>query len=904
MEVLSRDERRRASVPRYVVGQYRVAMRARDAWPLVGRDAEVELGTHSLSSGSGIVLAGLPGVGKTRLADEIATRDAGRTWISIVASSGTSQVPFGVFAHLMGPTWGIAGDQFSTWRELGIALGLGSRSEVGFVVDDAQWLDPLSAGFVHHLAVTGRSALIVTLRSGEEQPEPVLALWKDDLLDRIEVQPLGRRDVEQLLEAVLGAPIEPRTAARFSERSAGNVLWLRELVEGARAAGHLQLVHGAWVELTLSATTPRLVELLAHRLAQLAPEERDAAELLALAGPLPWAVVDRLFDPHLVAGLEAAGLVRAGDAANLVLGHPLYGEVLLATAGEVRQRQLRTELADAFTAAIPVFDPPTAMRVAIWQIDAQIGVSPDVALAAADTALDLTAHATAERLARAAIGAGAGAAGLVRVGEALVLQHHHLEAAEALATVDIGELRPPDIVRYAIARSLALSGPGGHLDEAIAVLEAVMGSLGDDPSGRLVESHMARLLVDQGRISAGGDLADRLMAEADLAGDELCALRAMVPATIAMTVKGRCHDALAICKRLEPVALAHIPELPEAIAWIYSRRLHGLEVAGDLAACEELVALIESLGLAEHDPTVAAGTLLARGILASHHGRLVDGLRFLSLAAALHRVDDRRGTLAWCLASQARLHAQLGDGASATAAITEAWDRRWPDGQVFDTDLYVGDAWARRACGDLAGAEEKLAIAAGSAADQGLVTLEAYVRHEAIRLGADAAGHAARLSQITAGSQAPWDVVSSMHASGLADDDANTLAMAGEAFAELGLDLWAAETFAEAAASFTRQRLAARAAQSAQRCRTLLNGCQGAVTPRLRHLDGVEPALTRRELEIATKAALGQSSTAIAEELALSVRTVETHLQRAFVKLGVNRRQELALVLLPKSATR
>ncbi len=55
--------------------------------------------------------------------------------------------------------------------------------------------------------------------------------------------------------------------------------------------------------------------------------------------------------------------------------------------------------------------------------------------------------------------------------------------------------------------------------------------------------------------------------------------------------------------------------------------------------------------------------------------------------------------------------------------------------------------------------------------------------------------------------------------------------------------------------------------------------------------------LTRREREIAVLAASGLSSRQIAERLVVSVRTVDNHLQRAYRKLGVTRRQDLAQVL-------
>ena len=57
--------------------------------------------------------------------------------------------------------------------------------------------------------------------------------------------------------------------------------------------------------------------------------------------------------------------------------------------------------------------------------------------------------------------------------------------------------------------------------------------------------------------------------------------------------------------------------------------------------------------------------------------------------------------------------------------------------------------------------------------------------------------------------------------------------------------------------------------------------------------------LTSRERDIATLAAQGESSKAIAARLFLSVRTVNNHLQSVYSKLGVTGRGQLAGVLEP-----
>jgi len=72
----------------------------------------------------------------------------------------------------------------------------------------------------------------------------------------------------------------------------------------------------------------------------------------------------------------------------------------------------------------------------------------------------------------------------------------------------------------------------------------------------------------------------------------------------------------------------------------------------------------------------------------------------------------------------------------------------------------------------------------------------------------------------------------------------------------------------------------------------LLARCEGAATPGLRSEAGTA-GLTRREREVARLASTGRSNREIAEELVVSVRTVENHLQRAYDKLGISRRDEL-----------
>lgn len=68
------------------------------------------------------------------------------------------------------------------------------------------------------------------------------------------------------------------------------------------------------------------------------------------------------------------------------------------------------------------------------------------------------------------------------------------------------------------------------------------------------------------------------------------------------------------------------------------------------------------------------------------------------------------------------------------------------------------------------------------------------------------------------------------------------------------------------------------------------------MTPALRLASGRLP-LTDREAEVAMLIGAGLSNRAVAERLALSIRTVESHIYRAMTKTGTTNREELAALL-------
>jgi predicted ATPase len=160
-----------------------------DRWPLTGRAEELRLIGEALTGGEykGMVVAGAAGVGKTRLT-RAAADAATRTGWSVRRVAGTATgraVTLGAFAR-----WSDDADTsaLTLVRKVFAGLQEGTKGAPLLVlVDDAHLLDDLSALIVHQLVLQNVASVIATIRTGEPMPDAVTALWKDNLLRRLEL---------------------------------------------------------------------------------------------------------------------------------------------------------------------------------------------------------------------------------------------------------------------------------------------------------------------------------------------------------------------------------------------------------------------------------------------------------------------------------------------------------------------------------------------------------------------------------------------------------------------------------------------------------------------------------------------------------------------------------------------
>ncbi|MGH8921646.1 MAG: AAA family ATPase, partial [Actinomycetes bacterium] len=255
-------------------------------WPLVGRQRELEGIRQALGTArtAGVLLVGFSGAGRTRLAREavaIAVAAGARTqWAH--ASQSAATIPFGAVAHLLPPpsgsTVGRAQLLHQTARHL-TSLAEGRRAVL--CVDDAHVLDDASATLVHQLAATRTAFLVVTAPTGVHVPDPIFALWKDRLVDRLDVAPLGRADADELIVAALEGQVDGATLHQLWQLTLGRPLLVRELVEGGLDSGYLIQEDGVWRWRGPLTPPPRLVDLIESQMGVLKPGERLLVELLA-----------------------------------------------------------------------------------------------------------------------------------------------------------------------------------------------------------------------------------------------------------------------------------------------------------------------------------------------------------------------------------------------------------------------------------------------------------------------------------------------------------------------------------------------------------------------------------------------------------------------------------------------
>ncbi|HEY8544217.1 MAG TPA: AAA family ATPase, partial [Acidimicrobiales bacterium] len=414
-------------------------------WPLIGReDLLARLAEARRAPGRPAVMLGGPqGVGKSRLAEEALDQAREERWATdrIDGAAATAAVPLGAVAHLAPPAAVRSGDSLRVLLAVVEQLrARAARRSLMVVVDDAHELDEASLAALRRALTIPNLFLLMTVRSDDPLPPPLVTLWKDGLVERIDVPPLSRDETYRLVADVVGGTpsvgaeaggdptgeVETATLRWLWDHSLGNPLFLRELVL-AEGPGDWRCVDGVWARATDRPLGRRLAEVVRSRLDHLDEPQRAVLEVLTVGGPLRLDQLGQLVSLDAVAQVTDKGLVTARPGRSgvvVALAHPLYGKVLSDGFTTVRSQSLRGRLLDVLAPAgegagpgsssdttVVAADPADVGRVAALQLDLGLEVDSKLLVLAADLVLAAYPRTLAERLARRDASPGPGSAG-------------------------------------------------------------------------------------------------------------------------------------------------------------------------------------------------------------------------------------------------------------------------------------------------------------------------------------------------------------------------------------------------------------------------------------------------------------------------------------------------------------
>jgi class 3 adenylate cyclase/tetratricopeptide (TPR) repeat protein len=708
------------------------ALRAEPGRPptrLVGRRLELDhlrsLVVPPRADGPRIVtLVGPPGVGKSRLLWELG-RDHGPLWLQGRCLPYGSGVSFSAFAAAvkaharilesdpaadverkleaavadavadeptrawvaaylrplvgLGGTEPLSGDRraeaFSAWRRF--LETLAERRPLVLALEDVHWADEDLLDFVEHLGDWAQGVALA-----------VVCTARPELLERrprwpgvVQLELLSAEETEALLDALLGADVDPQLRTTLVARAGGNPLYAEEFARLVKERG------------TADELPETIQATISGRLDALHPESKELLHDAAVIGTSFW--------PGALAGLSGLGIGQVDRR-----------------LGELQARELirplpRSAIADE-------------SQYAFWHV-----LVRDVAYA------QIPRAERAEKHRRAAEWIESLAPGRVDLAE--LLAHHY---GSALEFARLSHQETGDLERRA---RLALRAAGDRALSLYAFPAAgrfFRGALELWPTG---DPERARLRFELGRSlfwaeRGGAEELAASHAELVAAGDHARAARAGVLLSRLARAQGDREGAFAHAFAAVDVlsGAAPSPEQAEALANLAAMQAIWGETEDALAASAQALHLVEALGLDE----IKAETLAYRGharILSGDADGLADLEAAAEIAAGLGSptvvrcranlasslVELGRLGRAWEVYADARVAAErFGDARGLHWLAAERpyelyWRGEWDEAlaaaesALTQPDAGYGEhaglsvrAWIRLARGDLAGAVE------------------------------------------------------------------------------------------------------------------------------------------------------------------------------------------------------
>ncbi|HEY7050564.1 MAG TPA: LuxR C-terminal-related transcriptional regulator [Mycobacterium sp.] len=840
----------------------------------------------------GIVIGGAQGVGKSRIAREAITAAASHgcevRWV--VGTSSARAIPLGAFTAW---TQLDATDTVGLLRAVIESVTAASAgATVVVVVDDVHLLDDLSIFVVHQIVQRAAARVIFVIRDDEPVPPAVQEIWKLGRFDRVDVPPLSLDQTTALLSAALDGSVDPAAAQRLWKLSRGNALYLRNIVEQEVAGARIVQQDGYWRWIGDPVMPPGLVDLVESRIGALPTPVGDVLDALTVGEPIELAALTRITDAAAVEEADARGLIEfapTGGSVEVRVAHPLYAEVRRHRGPVTRLRRLRGLVATELAAADDCDEIRVVVRRATLSLESDLPLDADLLVRAAHGAVWLADLPLADRLAEAAIRAGAGPEPSFVRAHALSWLGRGEEADAVLAEIRAGDLTDRERARLAFLKASNLLWALGDPVRAKEVIDQAPPTR--SPQAR---SYIDAFLTVYSFAMDQPDAAIR--ASKDLASDDL---PAVVGAEIAWARTTIYADA------------GHTTEAVVAAEAGYSAATRSFDAPhmrfniadGHISALLLSGRINDGFDVAERVRQQAADLPGAAQLLGGAiAGRAALGAGRLDTACALleHATAGLSATglaLGWGYryripyATALALRGLTDEGAAALAAL----DNVQRTFRSLDYERSLAQAWVSAGQGAVSEAIAISLSAAERARAKGRFAAEVLCLQNATQLGDRTC--APRLAELESIVEGPRAGLAARFATALQNGDAVDLTSVSEEFERMGELVAAIDASAHAALAYRHHDRRGSALGCSTRAAALAEQC-GATTPALRQ--AAEPLpLTDREREIVMLIGEGLSNQTIAERLTLSVRTVESHIYRAMGKTGTATREELA-GLLPR----
>ncbi|MEO6886105.1 MAG: helix-turn-helix transcriptional regulator, partial [Jatrophihabitantaceae bacterium] len=485
----------------------------------------------------------------------------------------------------------------------------------------------------------------------------------------------------------------------------------------------------------------------------------------------------------------------------------------------------------------------------------------------------------------AAVDSGGGADAQILLASLLTMAGQVKQAQRVLDALAAAGLTPEQRSEFASVYAFVLT-QGGHLSEPAAMISRLAAESAQNVE-QLQGIHAQALIFD-GRLTEGLGLAAQLF---DQSGDDVARALAAMALIAGSHFQGSTSTSDPVSGQAEPIAERVRDRLPYVIGTLAVARSIGLTGAGRFSESETIAKALYDRGLAEDDSWMGPRGASALGVLALARGQVRTAARYLRIAVASLNDFDRL-FLRYNLALLAQGVAYCGAVEQAERALRSGGGA--PVFRLFEDDWALAEAAVLAARGHVDEAIEQAVRTAEAAEQNGSWGLASIAAHAAVRYGGGPTS-ANLLRRCAERVQGPMFAVMSDHGSARAAADGVRLDAVCARFEDLGAMLLAAEAAYAAGTAHRGSGDATSAAASMARGITLHARCEGARIPWIAPQGG--GLLTAREQQVAVLAAAGRTDAQIAAELAISIRTVSTHLSNAYGKLGVSTRRELPQAL-------